>query len=163
MITVTPDRRFYVLILLGSFTVLAACGTVEVNNSPADLVERTSKEVAESCEKPPGETTVDSRTSRYRTIIRSEMKGDTNFAGCWRVVQIGCGTSCQQVAFLHPESETVVWGPIANYGVDYDVNSNLLVVNPEDVLKKENAENLDWVETKRYVLDHEEARVKRLP
>lgn len=47
---------------------------------------------------------------RYRTLLRRAAKHGANFAGCYAIVPIGCGTSCVQVAVLDTRSGAV-WFP----------------------------------------------------
>jgi hypothetical protein len=45
---------------------------------------------------------------RYRTVIREEMKHGPNYAGHYRVVFWGCGTSCSQFAVVNLKTGHVI-------------------------------------------------------
>ena len=76
---------------------------------------------------------------RYRTAIREQANEGPNFAGRFRIVEIGCGTSCVTIVvvnsktgevFLPNNPNLVTWGGWWHelYGPEYKLNSRLLVV-----------------------------------
>jgi len=76
---------------------------------------------------------------RYRTAIREQAKEGPNFAGRFKIVEIGCGTSCVRIAVVNEETGEVYlprtpnlisWGGWWHelYGPEYKINSRLLVV-----------------------------------
>jgi len=79
----------------------------------------------------------DART--YRTVLRSEAKKGSNFAGQYRFVEIGCGTECIIVAVIDertgqvyfPENiQYILWSKVVHepFGPVYKPNSRLLIV-----------------------------------
>jgi len=64
---------------------------------------------------------------RYRTVIRDEMTHGPNFAGHYRVVFWGCGTSCSQFALVNLKTGHVITlnGTYAVAYVDFDTNDFL--------------------------------------
>jgi|GEM_PF-4306919 len=52
-----------------------------------------------------------------------------NFAGCWSLAIVGCGTQCNAVAAMYPGGGPIVWGP-SGIVFDYRADSRLLIVNP---------------------------------
>ena len=74
----------------------------------------------------------------FRTRLRDNEGSAPNFAGRYIVTLWGCGTSCQTVAIIDAKNGKVSF-PLeeaAGYGVCYQRDSRLLVVNPltaEDV------------------------------
>ena len=68
----------------------------------------------------------------FRTAILSGVSEGVNFAGHYTVVTWGCGTSCQNSAIVDVETgNIVVYGIVSTYGVLFQPDSRLLVVNPK--------------------------------
>ncbi|HCC05674.1 TPA: hypothetical protein DEP58_05255 [Patescibacteria group bacterium] len=73
--------------------------------------------------------------SEHKRILSEGLKRGPTFAGKFTVVEWGCGSNCQQHAVLDVESGLVVaYGPQTEYGVEYSLDSTLLVTNPKDRL-----------------------------
>jgi hypothetical protein len=71
-----------------------------------------------------------------RIIVAALKKGPT-YAGRFTVAEWGCGSTCQQHAVVDVETGLVVaYGPQTEYGVDYSLESTVLVTNPIDKLPK---------------------------
>jgi len=71
----------------------------------------------------------------YRTLILQALKGGPTFAGKFTVAEWGCGTLCQNHAIIDVESGRVVaLGPSTEYGIQYALDSTLLVTNPKENL-----------------------------
>lgn len=69
-----------------------------------------------------------------RAYIESESKLAPNFAGVYRVVEIGCGTGCQTIVAIDLRSGKLVFAPdAASYGTTVRVDSRLLRFNADPV------------------------------
>lgn len=70
------------------------------------------------------------RAPRFRTVLRQGAGTGPNFAGHLTVVAWGCGTSCIEIALVDARSGRVFTSPVgAGYGVDYKLDSRLLVID----------------------------------
>ncbi len=73
----------------------------------------------------------------YKKVITDALKNGPNFAGKFVVAEWGCGTGCQEHAVVDVESGLVVaFGLQTEFGVDYSLESTLLVTNPINKLPK---------------------------
>lgn len=71
----------------------------------------------------------------FLTAITAAQAGGPNFAGHYAVASWACGTSCQQNAVVDAASGRIVAFNVGSeYGVDYRLDSRLLVVNPPERL-----------------------------
>jgi hypothetical protein len=71
----------------------------------------------------------------HRKIIQSALRRGPNFAGRFAVAEWGCGSSCQQHAVVDVETGLVVgYGPQTEFGVEFSLESTLLVTNPVEKL-----------------------------
>lgn len=69
----------------------------------------------------------------FRTRIRNAAaEVPPNFAGHYILEQWGCGSSCQMGALIDALTGKVYELPLSAWGVDYRIDSNLLIVNPID-------------------------------
>lgn len=72
---------------------------------------------------------------KYRRIIIEALKRGPNFAGRFTVVEWGCGSNCQQHAVVDVETGLVVaYGLQTEFGLEYSIDSTLLVTNPKEKL-----------------------------
>ena len=70
---------------------------------------------------------------RFRTALRDGAKKGPNFAGHYTVVSLGCGTACQSLAIVDAKTGAVyMTGVTADVGAKFQINSQLLVVNPPE-------------------------------
>jgi len=68
----------------------------------------------------------------FRNVIEYQTKMGTNFAGNYRVIEIGCGTGCIRIMIVDTKSGNVYDpGVGAFYGTKSTINSNLLILNPD--------------------------------
>ncbi len=76
---------------------------------------------------------------RFRTVLREGAKHGPNFAGHLTVVVWGCGSSCESFAVVDAITGRVFTPPraIAEAGVEFRLDSALLVVNPPERLEAE--------------------------
>ncbi len=76
-----------------------------------------------------------------------------NFAQCWHVTEISCGTSCAQIALTHLPTGEQFSGPVATVGATFRVNSRLLVLNPaENIVEAFGDSPPQWAVTEHFVL-----------
>ena len=67
----------------------------------------------------------------FKRVITASLKKGPTFAGKFAVAEWGCGSTCQQHAVIDVESGLVVgYGPQTEYGIEYSVESPILVTNP---------------------------------
>jgi hypothetical protein len=72
------------------------------------------------------------RAQSFRTMLRRGAAAGPNFAGHLTVVTWGCGTQCQEFMVVDAASGRVYPGLTTELGVEHQVGSRLLVVNPPD-------------------------------
>lgn len=68
----------------------------------------------------------------YRTRLREAYKGQPNFARKYVVATIGCGSPCQTNFIIDKESGKIIENFSSSVGVKFEVDSNLLIVNPQE-------------------------------
>ncbi len=76
---------------------------------------------------------------RFRTRLTEKPETDTRFAGHYRVVEFGCGSSCQMIWIVDLIDGKVLPLSDAMYGTGYRADSRLIVTNDpayfDDMLK----------------------------
>lgn len=93
----------------------------------------------------------------FRTAIEEAVAQGPNFSGHYTVATWGCGTSCQGSAVVdNTTGEIVAWGIVSSYGLAYELESRLLVVNPPQELPSEPQPALS---TDYYLLEEGELRL----
>jgi hypothetical protein len=70
------------------------------------------------------------RARRYRSALGAGAAAGPNFAGHLTVVTWGCGTLCQEFMIVDARTGEVHEGRTTHVGVEYRLDSRLLVVNP---------------------------------
>ena len=78
----------------------------------------------------------DPRARRFRTRLREGATSPPNFAGHYKLIQWGCGTSCQETAIVDLVSGRVFFAAGSLVGVDHRADSALLVVNPASAIPR---------------------------
>nr|MBA4160030.1 hypothetical protein [Gemmatimonadota bacterium] len=73
---------------------------------------------------------------QFRTALSRGAAEGPNFAGHYTVVSWGCGTMCQQLRIVDARTGRVHEGPISLLGVEYRLDSRLLVVNPPQAVRE---------------------------
>jgi hypothetical protein len=79
------------------------------------------------------------RARTYRTLLRTAAQEPPDFAGHYKIVRIGCGTSCVTIAVIDRATKKVFFPKILgviqwanwyckDYGPDYRLDSRLLVI-----------------------------------
>ncbi|MEM8603243.1 MAG: hypothetical protein AAGF24_05355 [Cyanobacteria bacterium P01_H01_bin.121] len=93
----------------------------------------------------------------FRATLEEAAQAKPNFAGTYTLVSWGCGTSCQQVAMVSAETGQATFLPQpAAVGVEHQLNSRLLVLNPPAKIEEVWGTNPpDWLITQYYVWDGE--------
>lgn len=88
-------------------------------------------------------------------VLVEESAERPNFAGHYRIVELGCGTECQSIAAVDAYNGNVIFAPFAaELGVRTYPNSSLMVVNPPDAIDDINEEGLHV--TEYYKFENEE-------
>ena len=91
----------------------------------------------------------------FRTLLRDGTRRGPNFAGRWTVVRLGCGTNCHSFAVVDAVTGRVYPGPeAAALGVDFRLESTLLIVDPPAVVEAELPEALTRSAPSRYYVWH---------
>ncbi len=70
------------------------------------------------------------RARTYKTVLTAAESNGPNFAGHYTIATWGCGTECQSIAVIDSLDGRVYDGVGSQVGMDYNINSKLLVVNP---------------------------------
>ncbi len=73
---------------------------------------------------------------QFRTALSRGAAEGPNFARHYTVVTWGCGTMCQQLRIVDARTGQVYEGPISMLGVEYRLDSRLLVVNPPQAVRE---------------------------
>lgn len=74
----------------------------------------------------------------YITEFSNTLLEGVNFAGLYTVVSWGCGSNCQLSAVVNRKTGTIInYGLLSEYGLAFEKDSRLLVVNPKSNLPKE--------------------------
>jgi hypothetical protein len=71
-------------------------------------------------------------SKQFKTVLKNGAAKGPNFAGSFTVVSWGCGTNCLEVAILSAESGKILSRLSTCGGVDYKLESALLISNPLD-------------------------------
>ena len=95
----------------------------------------------------------------FRTVLGEGAEKGPNFAGHFTVVLWGCGSGCQSFAIVDAKTGKVMFVtsekekiPEAVVGLDYKIDSSLLIVNPIATLEAEDpASNLRSEDSRFYV------------
>jgi hypothetical protein len=95
--------------------------------------------VAERLDGPPKAPDLSSHDDArlYRTTLRAAAAKGPTFAGVYAVAVIGCGTNCSLTALIDLRDGRVHFAPfVASLGVDYRLDSSLMVENVPDAFMK---------------------------
>lgn len=68
----------------------------------------------------------------YRTKLREGAKAGPNFAGHYTIVTYGCGTQCQDNWVIDERTGKIIDRFESAIGSKYQLDSDLLIVNPPD-------------------------------
>jgi hypothetical protein len=92
------------------------------------------------------------KSSQYRTVLAEAYKAEqANFSGHYSFIFFGCGTSCQMGMVIDRKTGQVYDAPIASLGYDFQVSSNLLIINPKD--NNDDDLDCDYCEPQFYIFD----------
>ncbi|MCL2800352.1 MAG: hypothetical protein FWD28_01155 [Treponema sp.] len=75
---------------------------------------------------------------RYQTVITNASKLEPNFDGKYRITSFGYGSSAQYFFIIDLNNGNVFEGRVSSFGIKYNVNSSLIIINP--------IENMYWEE-----------------
>lgn len=65
-------------------------------------------------------------------IIAEDIAKGPNFAGAYRLIEVGCGTACQNIAAIDLRNGKIIWAPIApSAGVLFQSDSTLIIVKED--------------------------------
>ncbi len=67
----------------------------------------------------------------YRTQIKRGVAAGPNFAGQYTIVEIGCGTACQNLVIVDLRSGRIIDWISTELGSSYTRESRLLILNPD--------------------------------
>jgi hypothetical protein len=96
---------------------------------------------------------------RFRTLLRKSREEPPNFAGHFRIVVIGCGTSCTDFAIVDTLSGRVFFLPdlrliatlrVADAALHFERDSRLLIIEgaPRENLRREGVLFGEWTGTR---------------
>jgi hypothetical protein len=111
---------------------------------------------------------------RYRTRISEGYKGGANFAGHYTIAIWGCGMDCQSLAIIDNANGKIygsyitekLTGGHGSFSLDFNINSTLLVINPQyylDQAESEPADSGPWLDEEskhryfQYIRDHKDS------
>jgi hypothetical protein len=87
----------------------------------------------------------------FRTVLRAGARSGPNFAGHFTVVRWGCGTNCIVIAVVDAATGHVyIWPGTAGYGVEYQRDSRLLILDrwggclPQNAVAPDTALFMQW-------------------
>ncbi len=69
---------------------------------------------------------------KYRTIINSKAKENPNFNGKYCIVEFGYGSSVHYYFIIDLETGVVFNGMTNEFGIQYSIDSRLLIINPSE-------------------------------
>src|SRR5581483_5942558 len=72
------------------------------------------------------------KARQFKTVVKTGLQeGKANFAGHYRIVQWGCGSSCQVFALIDMKNGNVYFPDFSTgLGMEYRINSSLLITDP---------------------------------
>ncbi|MBT7348798.1 hypothetical protein HN858_03940 [Candidatus Falkowbacteria bacterium] len=73
---------------------------------------------------------------KFKTILTNAYDGSPNFAGHYTVVDYGCGANCQRFVIIDNITGIIYQTNefVSELGIDFQLESNLLIVNPSSTL-----------------------------
>lgn len=115
----------FVMLIIGVHAHAAEKKLPQFNDYPA-ASQSTCRQVTVDLNSHP-------QANEYRTQLRTAAKRRCpEFAGHYIVAEWGCGSPCQQQAFIDVRDGHVMLLPFSTQvGANFQVNSRLFVVNPE--------------------------------
>jgi hypothetical protein len=93
---------------------------------------------------------------QFRTRYQNAFKQPADFAGKYKVVEWGCGTTCQMVSLINLESGDIIEGFTTSLSSSYALDSKLFITNPfsEDEFKHGRVST--YQSAKLYLFDNEQ-------
>jgi len=96
---------------------------------------------------------------KFVTEITEGAKKGPNFAGHYTIVEWGCGTECQSGVVVDAENGAIYPLSLSAFGRKFQLNSNLLIINPPETIKSlypyypydESGKLPDWLYSENYV------------
>lgn len=91
----------------------------------------------------------DDEQKEVKTILQEGSRKQSDFAGHYAIVGWGCGATCQKHAVIDARDGKIVrFGLESTHGVDYNLNSRLLTVNPRyaSIAGEKEPERTDYYE-----------------
>ncbi|MBC7989961.1 MAG: hypothetical protein H7Y19_10325 [Luteimonas sp.] len=102
----------------------AAAATTHFTNFPVTAIYKGAPAAVDFSSLP--------ELKQFRTVLKNGAAKGPNFAGNLTIVSWGCGTSCLAVAILSAESGKILSRLNTCGGVEYKLDSALLIANPPD-------------------------------
>ena len=103
---------------------------------------------------------------RFITRISEAYKDGPNFAGHYTVATWGCGSGCQNSAVIDNETgEIIDFGIESSYGLDFNLDSKILITNPKKsfpdpqtsgMTSVESAMTFSYLDRRYYVISRNE-------
>lgn len=72
----------------------------------------------------------------FKTVLKNAYDGKPNFAGHYTVIDYGCGSTCQRFVIVDNQNGKIYQTDefASEVGIDFRLESNLLIINPPSVL-----------------------------
>ena len=101
------------------------------------------------------------RAMEFRTRLTEGAKKGPNFAGHYTIITWGAGIMAQGNAIVNAKTGAIHWGPGSALGSEFQIDSNLFIVNPPEVIKAIFANYLipDWLYARYYILEDNQFRM----
>jgi len=93
---------------------------------------------------------------KFKTNLIEGVKGGPNFAEHYTIISWGCGTMCQVVAIVDNRDGAVYFPITSTLGVDFRIDSNLLIVDPSWKIQENFGEYEipDWAHPRYYIWEN---------
>lgn len=104
------------------------------------------------------------KASTFRTVLKKAEANGPNFAYKYTIADWGCGTECHSLAVIDSSNGKVYFPDIGyNVGIDFDINSRLLIVNPpKDIYENYGYDPKNWhegLETEYYIWENNDFKL----
>lgn len=93
---------------------------------------------------------------QFRTRYQNAFNQPADFAGKYKVVEWGCGTTCQMVSFINLESGDIIEGFTTSLSYSYALDSKLFITNPFSEHEYTYGRVTTFQSAKLYLFDNEQ-------
>ncbi|MFA6597290.1 MAG: hypothetical protein WCS69_06175 [Ignavibacteriaceae bacterium] len=144
-------KKFFLVIIKVSVLLLIVCISIFSTSNSQDTSINKQKEhkfpsfddfpILDTFKGIPAKVDLSSNpyAKKFRTVLREGAKIGPNFAGHFRLVEWGCGSSCQSHAIVDAKNGKVFFpfNLVTTAGIDFRLSSSLVITDPIDTLSLE--------------------------